>query len=61
LGDASAAKFSGQDGFNFGQRVEPVEKCGGFLAVLEAVIQLAPDVAREPGDFARRAAAPVFC
>ena len=37
---------------DFGQVVEPGEDFGGFLAVVEADVELLADSAREPGDFA---------
>ena len=51
-GDGSAAEVLADDLADFGQVVEPGEDFGGFLAVVEADVELLADKAGEPGNFA---------
>ena len=51
-GDGRAVEALADDLADFGQVVEPGEDFGGFLAVVEADVELLADGAGEAGDFA---------
>ena len=52
FGDGGAGEFVGEDRFGFRQGVEPGEDFGTGHAVVEGLVELLADRARETGDFA---------
>ena len=52
LGDGAAFEFGGEDGFDFGQGVEPGEDGFVGLVVVETEVELLAELMRETRDFA---------
>jgi hypothetical protein len=52
FGDGAAVEFGGEDGFDFGERVEPGEDGFGGDTVVEFEVELFADGVGEAGDFA---------
>ena len=50
--DGLGVEERGQDGLDFGEGVEPGGELFGFVAVVEALVELVADVAGKAGDFA---------
>ena len=55
-GDGLVIKVAGDDGFDGGEGVEPVENALGWLGVEEAFVEPSADLRREAGDLAGAAA-----
>jgi len=52
FGDGAVVEVGGEDGFDFGERVEPGENGFGGEAIVEFEVELFAEVVREPTDFA---------
>lgn len=50
--DGLGIEVVGEDGLDFGERVEPGQEGLGLMAVIQAAVELVADLAREPGDLA---------
>ena len=51
FGDGAVVEVGGEDGFDFGEGVEPREEGFAILALFEALVELVLDGMRQTGDF----------